>query len=214
MIGILLVRHGETELNERGLLQGWRDSPLTARGIQQAQALRDRLKEEPFTHAVTSDLGRAKQTMSILLEGRELSVYETELLRERHYGALEATSERVWRLQRDRLMREKGEELVPEQGESRADVRQRTREFVASLDSLPMGARLLVVGHSHWNRQFLCDILDIPEENWILLSQSHSGLTALVRDTPESSWRCLFMDDVSHLEPPQPPGGAQTPDQG
>lgn len=203
MIGILLVRHGETELNGRGLLQGWRDSPLTERGIQQAQSLRDRLKSEPFTHAVTSDLGRAKQTMSILLEGRELAAFESELLRERHYGLLEGTSERVWRLQRDRLMREKGEELVPEQGESRADVQQRTREFVASLNSLPMGARLLIVGHSHWNRQFLSDLLEIPEENWILLSQSHSGLTALVRDAPESPWRCLFMDDVSHLEPPQ-----------
>lgn len=214
MIGILLVRHGETELNERGLLQGWRDSPLTERGIQQAQALRDRLQVEPFTHAVTSDLGRAKQTMSILLEGRQLSVFETELLRERHYGALEGTSERVWRLQRDRLMREKGEELVPEQGESRADVQLRTREFVATLDSLPMGARLLIVGHSHWNRQFLSDLLFIPQENWPILSQSHTGLTALVRDTPESLWRCLFVDDTSHLEPPLSQEDPLAPDMG
>lgn len=204
MIGVLLVRHGETELNTRGLLQGWRDSPLTEKGIQQAQALRDRLAVEPITHAVTSDLGRAKQTMAILLEGRPMVVFETEMLRERHYGKLEGTSEMVWRIQRERLRREKGEELIPEEGESRADVQHRTRSFILEMEALKMGDRLLIVGHSHWNRQFLADILDVPEENWDLLSSSHAGLTALVRDAVDSPWRCLFLDDTSHLSPPQP----------
>ncbi len=202
MIGILLVRHGETELNVRGLLQGWSDSPLTGRGIEQVELLRERLKDEPLTHAVSSDLGRARQTASILLEGRNLPPFESEILRERHFGKLEGTSEMVWRIQRERLWREKQEELVPEEGESRADVQQRTRDFILTLDSLPMGARLLIVGHSHWNRQFLADMFDVPDENWDLLQSSHAGLTAIARDEADGPWRCLFMDDVSHLEPP------------
>jgi probable phosphoglycerate mutase len=177
---------------------------LTEKGIQQAQALRERLAVEPITHAVTSDLGRAKQTMAILLEGRPMVVFETEMLRERHYGKLEGTSEMVWRIQRERLRREKGEELIPEEGESRADVQHRTRSFILEMEALKMGDRLLIVGHSHWNRQFLADILDVPEENWDLLSSSHAGLTALVRDAVDSPWRCLFLDDTSHLSPPQP----------
>jgi hypothetical protein len=72
------------------------------------------------------------------------------------------------------------------------------------MEALKMGDRLLIVGHSHWNRQFLADLLDVPEENWGLLSSSHTGLTALVRDAVDSPWRCLFLDDTSHLSSPSP----------
>jgi broad specificity phosphatase PhoE len=97
-----------------------------------------------------------------------------------------------------------GEELIPEEGESRADVQRRTRQFILEMEALKMGDRLLIVGHSHWNRQFLSDLLDVPEENWDLLSSSHTGLTALCRDAVDSPWRCLFLDDTSHLAPPPP----------
>ena len=40
MADLYLVRHGQTELNVQSILQGWHDSPLTARGRQQALATR------------------------------------------------------------------------------------------------------------------------------------------------------------------------------
>ena len=40
MADLYLVRHGQTELNVRNILQGWHDSPLTARGLEQALATR------------------------------------------------------------------------------------------------------------------------------------------------------------------------------
>ena len=36
MADLYLVRHGQTELNVKNILQGWHDSPLTARGREQA----------------------------------------------------------------------------------------------------------------------------------------------------------------------------------
>ncbi len=66
---ILLVRHGETEWNLVRRYQGWRDSPLTERGIAQAQAIGRLLSTlagiEP-AELVTSPIGRARHTAEII----------------------------------------------------------------------------------------------------------------------------------------------------
>jgi broad specificity phosphatase PhoE len=54
---LLVVRHGPTVLNERGRLRGWMDPPLTAEGLEQAEALR-----LPSLPMLSSDLKRAAQT--------------------------------------------------------------------------------------------------------------------------------------------------------
>jgi broad specificity phosphatase PhoE len=54
---LLVVRHGPTVLNDAGRLRGWMDPPLTAEGLEQAEALR--LPDLPM---LTSDLKRAAQT--------------------------------------------------------------------------------------------------------------------------------------------------------
>ena len=57
MTKLYLTRHGETEWNEKGIMQGWGDSPLTELGIKQAEWLRDRIKEiEIFLYLLTMDL--------------------------------------------------------------------------------------------------------------------------------------------------------------
>ncbi|MFT3968243.1 MAG: histidine phosphatase family protein, partial [Sphingobium sp.] len=65
---IYLLRHGETEWNALGRYQGKLDSPLTARGIAQAEACGRRLAAIPATVDAffSSPLGRAKQTASII----------------------------------------------------------------------------------------------------------------------------------------------------
>ncbi|MFP4609216.1 MAG: histidine phosphatase family protein, partial [Candidatus Aenigmatarchaeota archaeon] len=45
MMELYIARHGETEWNREGRLQGWDDSPLTSLGEKQAEALGERLKE-------------------------------------------------------------------------------------------------------------------------------------------------------------------------
>ena len=74
-VEIYLLRHGETEWNKEGRLQGQKDSLLTARGHEQAhhlgRTLRSRLGPRPLSMHV-SPLGRARETAAIL--GKYMSV--------------------------------------------------------------------------------------------------------------------------------------------
>jgi broad specificity phosphatase PhoE len=68
---IFLVRHGETEWNRARRYQGWSDSPLTERGVAQAEAIGRHLRTLPGTAdaaIIASPIGRARRTAEIIAE--------------------------------------------------------------------------------------------------------------------------------------------------
>lgn len=87
-----LVRHGETEWNVKGLIQGTADSPLTPQGISQAKNLAKKFNDIRFDLVFSSDLLRAKRTAEIIAEEKKLANSTTKLLRERYFGPLEGKS--------------------------------------------------------------------------------------------------------------------------
>lgn len=101
---LCLVRHGETDWNARGLLQGWLDVPLNARGLAQAQALARQFQGRGFTRLWSSPLQRARQTAAVIAErlGLELRVHEG--LRERHFGQLQGQAKADLALSQPALM--------------------------------------------------------------------------------------------------------------
>jgi probable phosphoglycerate mutase len=78
---LLLIRHGETQWNVERRYQGQLDSPLTERGIAQAEAVGRRLLGLPeFDSApvVASPLGRARHTAEIICGNRSSTAFETD----------------------------------------------------------------------------------------------------------------------------------------
>lgn len=71
---IYLIRHGETEWNKRGKLQGWLDSNLTELGEQQARELQYSFKRHQIDEVYCSDLGRAISTANIIFPAHKLKV--------------------------------------------------------------------------------------------------------------------------------------------
>ncbi|KIY50763.1 phosphoglycerate mutase-like protein [Fistulina hepatica ATCC 64428] len=90
---VYLVRHGETEENRKKIIQGQLDTMLNDVGIQQADALAERLKEYHFDVAYTSDLSRVVETAKRVLEYHpNVPVHRTDALRERDLGAAQGKS--------------------------------------------------------------------------------------------------------------------------
>jgi broad specificity phosphatase PhoE len=86
---LYIVRHGETDWNAQGLVQGHTDRPLNETGKKQAQELGNTLKDVHFEAAFSSDLLRAKQTAEIIALEHKLAVEATKVLREQYFGKLE-----------------------------------------------------------------------------------------------------------------------------
>ncbi|MDZ4771813.1 MAG: 2,3-diphosphoglycerate-dependent phosphoglycerate mutase [Planctomycetota bacterium] len=90
---LVLIRHGESQWNRENRFTGWRDVPLSEKGVVEAREAGKRLREAGFQFdaAYTSYLKRAIKTLWITLEELDLMwipVTRDWRLNERHYGAL------------------------------------------------------------------------------------------------------------------------------
>ncbi len=84
---LCLVRHGETDWNVEGRLQGWTDIPLNATGEAQARAVATALAGTTFEAIYSSPLQRALATARAIAGGRP--IHQEPRLRERHFGELQ-----------------------------------------------------------------------------------------------------------------------------
>ena len=86
---LFLFRHGETDWNRAGRLQGHTDTPLNATGLAQAEALTERLRPHRLDAVVSSDLARAWTTGRIVAEGLGIPLISEPGLREAQIGEAE-----------------------------------------------------------------------------------------------------------------------------
>ena len=159
MSHLVLVRHGQSEWNEKNLFTGWRDPDLTAQGIDEAKAAGQALKQQGlvFDLAFTSDLQRAQKTLTLLLaeQGQsDLPTTQNQALNERDYGDLAG-------LNKDDARKKWGDEQVhiwrrsydtpPPGGESLKDTGARVLPYYDS-DILPhvkTGKNILIAAHGN-----------------------------------------------------------------
>ncbi|HJU36658.1 MAG TPA: histidine phosphatase family protein [Gaiellaceae bacterium] len=132
---LLLVRHGETDWNADGRLQGQTDRPLSDFGRRQAQQLADELADEELEAIYSSDLSRARETAEIVGERLGLPVVLDPELREKDWG----TWEGLTAVERDRV------EFVGESTDAHQERMLRALRRIAANHSA--GDRVLVVTH-------------------------------------------------------------------
>jgi uncharacterized phosphatase len=89
MTTICLIRHGETDWNVIGKLQGRTDIPLNARGISQAKECREHFKGSNWDVVITSPLIRARRTAEIINEGIQAPLVILEEFQEKSFGEAE-----------------------------------------------------------------------------------------------------------------------------
>jgi len=181
---LLVARHGETRDNAVRRWQGWNDSPLTARGVSQAEALGRRLASEsdPVAALYSSDLGRAVHTATIAGQPLGLSPATDPSLRERNAGEFSGLSLQQLndRYAADMARRDTGSLLdwTPPGGES---LRQVLERVLASLDRIAAawrGRSVVVVTHGGVIRVLATHVLARDGERLWDLQAANCGLSA------------------------------------
>ena len=153
MVELILSRHGETLENQRHLLQGQLPGTLSPLGLQQAEDLAERLKNETIDAVVSSDLDRSYRTALAVAKRHGLEPQPTPLLREMDWG--EATGRRLADIDWKHL---------PERAESLEALAKRAREFLAWLREEYSGKTVAAVGHGIINRAIRGVAQGLPPE--------------------------------------------------
>lgn len=140
------ARHGQTDWNVEGRIQGTVDIELNGTGIRQAAEMRDKLSSKPFAAIFASPYKRAAQTAKIIAEAHaETPLIESPELAERNFGKFEGEHNSpegdyygVWDYNRD---------TDTEGGESLEDLEARVYPFLDRIRKEYKGKDILLVAH-------------------------------------------------------------------
>lgn len=195
---IYLVRHGETDWNQAGLLQGQTDIALNAQGLEQAREAAERLKEVPFEIAFCSPLIRAKRTAETIIGDRKITLTADERLRELNFGPWEGVDIRTIKDAASQPFTNPGSYIPPEGAESFAQLYKRSGEFLDQV-LLPLEGTyetVLVVAHGGVNRSILNPVLNIPVDDFWRMHMGNCA-TAILDCTDGKLSMLEYMDSQS-----------------
>lgn len=173
---ILIARHGETEWNTVGRMQGQKNSPLTDTGVVQAKKLAQVVDGYDVERIISSPLGRAKETATVVAEHTALPVEFADQLREIDIGAYSSlTKSEV--LDRNAEFFEQREEnkwtCRWPNGESYADAFERVGGFVRQADQLHDS---LILSHRSLNRVLLGQLSNLSSEEMLSIEQENNAI--------------------------------------
>jgi len=196
-----VVRHGETEWNAEGRIQGHRQVGLNGRGARQADAVADRLASWKPQALYSSDLLRSAQTASAIARATGLAVVEDPALREWDLGVLAG------------LRRHEAERRYPEAyrvystlapdptvpgGESIRMRYRRTTSAAEAISGRHPGEKVVVVTHGGPLDDFYRRSRGMPLEAPRDFELFNGGVNTF--RVSGGTWSLLRWGDISHLE--------------
>lgn len=159
MTELWLIRHGQTDWNLEGRIQGWRDIPLNSAGLEQARQAAEKLDGGVFAALYSSPQGRARQTAEVLAARTGLPIHLDDRLRELNrgewegllFGEVEERYPHLWAVRNNDPAN-----FRPPGGETVAEAAVRMGQFADEVCVRHPGGRLLVVSHGMALGVLLC----------------------------------------------------------
>ena len=189
---IYLIRHGETEGNRLRIVQP-PELPLNERGLRQAAAMAQRLRQAGITRILSSDLERARMTAEVLASETAARVEIEPLLAERSFGDLRGRAYASFDFDPMAL------DYEPPAGESwdafhlrAAQAWRRVQEAAEAADGALAVVTHGLVCHSFSLRHLLLEPPLMCPERW-----GNTAVTEIERRTP---WRVRLLNCTRHLE--------------
>lgn len=206
MTTVLIVRHGETEHNKGGIMQGHLDVELNDTGREQARKLSLWLASRyQINHIYSSPLARARVTADFVAEGQSCHLTTVDDLKEIKIGlwqgltsaqAAQAHPE-VWqKLQEDNLYTRRPE------GESYWDLYQRVSSSLMSIVEPHNDSAICIVTHGGCVRSMLDYAMSAPLGTFSFVSGLHidnTGLSILEYSQAHKQWGVRTINSIFHL---------------
>lgn len=193
---LIAVRHGETEENNSGILQGHLPGELTDRGKKQVNKLAERLKKEDIDYIFASDLARTRDTARAIAQFHEAPLEFRQELRERHMGQLTGQHHTLIEKQREEKDLDR-HEYQPEGGESYRDVKQRLSKFLEELKANYKHKNILLVAHGGVNRALISLVTDKDLAEAAHIAQDNTAVN--IFDISQAGNETIAINDTSHL---------------
>jgi len=197
----ILVRHAQSEYNEKGIFQGRLDSDLTPLGFVQARLLTARIRRERPEVVITSPQRRAYKTALMISDILSVPLEVDERIREMSFGLLEGNH--FWSMfERNKEMilkwlKNPVENPLPTQ-EDMKSFEKRLREFMNEL--LQRKEKVIViVGHGGTLHGFLCLALGFGLEKMWHVHMDNTGLSILEWNGEKFFLKTL--NETCHLTP-------------
>ena len=165
-VNFYYVRHGQTLFNRLGRMQGMCDSPLTEKGVEDAEEIASVLRQVSFQHAYTSSSERALDTAKIICQYHDVTLIDKKGLKEFDFGDLDgqpmdAFKSRIW----GDAMRDDWREY---HGESTEIFDQRTRKaFSEILEDCNDNDNVLIVSHGSFIMHLMKTLLNFDQHAYV-----------------------------------------------
>ena len=199
---VYVVRHGATDWNRSGYIQGHLDTPLNAEGRAQAEAVGGRLATEGATAIYSSDLLRVYETAQIIARHTGLRVIQKPDLREMHFGQWQGLSLDQIKSRDPEIYaarRERPFEVPPPGGETWVTFYQRSVGALKAILAATDAQRLIVATHSGVCTALGLEALGLGPTGKRTFGNANCGIHTI--GVTGDQWEAVSLNDTDHLPP-------------
>ncbi len=199
---LVLIRHGQSQWNLEGRIQGQTDVPLSELGERQAEAVSKRLASEKIGALYASPLRRALHTAEVIDRHHGLGVRIEPVLTEIDHGLWQGRTEaeieatdgerlRQWQLVPGRVQMPDGERLY--------DVRRRALGAIRAIAASHQGRTIVIVSHELVIKIILAEVLGMDYDHLGRLVVANTSLSIVESEGDPRLGQVLVLNDTAHL---------------
>jgi broad specificity phosphatase PhoE len=187
---LILTRHGETEENRKGIVQGHLPGTLSSEGIMQANKLAIRLKKEKIDAIYSSDLKRAADTAKEISRHHPgIKLHMVKALREGSMGSYEGRhkSEVDWKNR-------------PKDVESWQEMTERAKSILDEAYSKYPQGTVVFVAHGGINKALITVIENRPPEDFEKIQALHNTSVCVFEIREDKDHKIHLLNCIDHLK--------------
>ena len=179
---LLLARHGESDWNSIGLIQGQQDRPLSPAGYNQRKNLFSLLQPVTLARIFTSALQRTIQTALPISEEKKIPLERMPALNEEKLGVFEGENKTFFsddfsKKMYQSFLDDEINVILPGGGENLKMVDMRIAQPVSILlDAVESSGHTLVVGHRNVNKMIIRNLLELSFDEGYQVEHKHNNL--------------------------------------